>query len=265
MVDILLYPIIAASGVALITSIVGPFMLWQRMAYFGDSLVHSALLGVALSLVLQLDITIGVILISALFALFLTSLEKTKLYSSDTILGIIAHSALAIGLVAVSLVKGDNDIELEHLLLGDVMAVSKHDIMIIYVGLLIVALFVVCNWRKLLMVAMDRDLAMIAGIKPNLMKFKFMLLVAIIVAVSIKITGILLITAMLIIPAAISRLFTSSPLSMVLLAMIIALLSVFPGVFLTHNLNLPSGAAIVIVLTGFFILSLTISLFLRRR
>ncbi len=235
----------AGIGVALIAAPLGCFIVWRRMAYFGDTISHSALLGVALGFLLQINISVAVFVIAALVSLSLLTLQKHAKLSSDSLLGILSHSALAAGLVVIAFMPGLR-IDLMGYLFGDILAVSRGDIAIIYGGGLLVLAILAWIWRPLLAETVSHDLAKAEGLKPEFTRFVFMLLVALIVAIAMKIVGILLITALLIIPASTARRFAATPETMAIGAMVAGVLAVVAGLYGSLTFDTPSGPSIVV-------------------
>ncbi|MCP4935855.1 MAG: iron chelate uptake ABC transporter family permease subunit [bacterium] len=252
--DFFVRAMIAGIGVALITAPLGCFIVWRRMAYFGDTISHSALLGVALGFLLQINISVAVFTIAALVSLSLLSLQKHVKLSSDSILGILSHSALASGLVVIAFMPGLR-VDLTGYLFGDILAVSRIDIAIIYGGGLLVLLVLAWIWRPLLAETVSYDLARAEGLKPEFTRLVFMLLVALIVAIAMKIVGILLITALLIIPASTARRFAASPEMMAVGAMIAGVLSVIAGLYCSMSFDTPSGPSIVVAALMLFLVT----------
>ena len=250
--------LVAGIGVALSAAPLGCFIVWRRMAYFGDTMAHSALLGVAIGFALGADFTLGVIAVAATVALVLLGLERTPGLSSDTMLGILAHSTLSIGLIAISLMASLR-IDLMAYLFGDILAVSHTDLIWIYLGGIGIVLILALIWRPLLAVTVHEDLARAEGVPSLTVRLIFMLLIAVIIAFAMKIVGILLITALLIIPAATARCCARSPEQMAVLAGLIGAVAVVGGLFLSLRLDTPSGPSIVVVAVTLFALSLLLS------
>jgi zinc transport system permease protein len=252
--DFFVRALVAGIGVALIAAPLGCFMVWRRMAYFGDTISHSALLGVALALLLQFNVTLTVFGVAVVVSLSLLFLRKRLTLSSDSLLGILSHSALAMGLVAIAFMPGLR-IDLMGYLFGDILAVSRTDIAIIYAGGGMISLMLAWIWRSLLAETVSSDLARAEGLNPDRSQLVYMLLVALSVAIAMKIVGILLITALLIIPAATARRFAKTPEMMAVGAMIIGVLSVVIGLYGSLSLDTPSGPSIVVVGLGLFLVS----------
>jgi zinc transport system permease protein len=230
----------------------GCFIVWRRMAYFGDTLAHSALLGVTVGLLLQIDLTAAVASGCVLIALLIVLLQQQTRLATDTVLGILAHSSLALGLVTLSLVQTIR-IDLLGYLFGDVLAVSWGDILFIYVGGGAVLLALIAAWRWLLFATIHEELARAEGARVLGLRFLLMILVAIVIAAAMKIVGILLITSLLIIPAAAARQMSRTPEQMALLAALFGAASVTGGLAASYRLDGPAGASIVVVALLLFI------------
>ena len=240
----------AGIGVALVAGALGCFVLWRRMAYFGDSISHSALLGVALGILFNLNINFALIVICMLFAALLAWLQQNKLFAIDTLMGIVAHAALSVGLLALA--AADQDIELHDYLFGDILAVTATDLWLIFVGGALTITLLVVNWHSLILMIVDEDLAVSEGVNLFYANILLMSLVAIAVAVTVKVVGVLLIISLLIIPAATARPFSSSPVSMVCFSAMFGVLAIIIGVIGAVFFEMPAGPSIVGVATLFF-------------
>ncbi|MEQ9144187.1 MAG: iron chelate uptake ABC transporter family permease subunit [Parvibaculaceae bacterium] len=232
-------------GVALIAGPLGCFVVWRRMAYFGDALAHSALLGVALGLMLSIEPVLGVLAAGIVLAVAFTLLQRQQRFAADTVLGLLAHSALALGLVALGLMENLR-VDLLGYLFGDVLALSWSDVATIYGGAALVLLALLFIWRRLLAVTVEPELAQADGIDPLLVRLAFSLLLAIVVAMAMQVVGVLLITALLIIPAAAARRFASTPEQMAVLAAGAGMLSVALGLGGSLSFDTASGPSIVV-------------------
>ena len=247
--------LVAGVGVALVAGPLGCFIIWRRMAYFGDTLSHAALLGVALSLLLEVNTTLAVGAVSVVIAVMLLSLRRSDTLSSDAILGLLSHSALALGLVSLAFMTWVR-VDLLGLLFGDILAVTRLDIAMIYAGGGLVLLVLLLVWRRLFAATVSPDLAAGEGLKPERAELIFMLLTAVVIAISLKIIGALLITALLIIPAAAARRLSATPEQMAVLAAIAGAVSVVAGLYSSLNYDTPSGPSIVVAAMVLFIVSL---------
>ena len=217
--------LIAAIGVATIAGPLGSFVVWRRMAYFGDTLSHSALLGVTLGLLLGAEPTLGVIAVCVIVALLMALGQRQRLLASDTMLGILSHSALSLGLVALAFMENVR-IDLIGYLFGDVLSVTWDDIALVYGGGTLVLGVLVWLWRPLLAITVHEDLARVEGVPVPLIRIVFMLAIAVTIAVAMKIVGVLLITSLLIIPAATARPLARTPEHMAICASLAGSLAV---------------------------------------
>ena len=242
---------LAGLGVALATAPLGCFVVWRRMAYFGDATSHAALLGVALALATQLPVLAGVLIVALLMALAVTGLTQRRL-GQDALLGVLAHGALAAGLVAVSLLPGRR-IDLQAYLFGEILAVTRADLAVIWIGAAVVGALLAWRWSALLAATLNRDLAQAAGLKPAREDLVLTLALAITVAVAIKVVGVLLIAAMLIIPAAAARPLARSPEVMALWALVLGGAAAFGGLAGSFRFDTPTGPSIVVVAALLFI------------
>jgi zinc transport system permease protein len=253
--DFFVRAIMAGLGIAAVTGPLGCFVVWRKLAYFGDTLAHAALLGVALSLLLNVHVTLAVFVVAVTVALLLLTLQKRSSLSSDALLGMLSHGSLAIGLLALAFMTWVR-LDLMGLLFGDLLAVSKADIALIYSGGVGVIAAVIWAWKPLFAITVNRDLAAAEGYNVAAFDVLLMLLLAAVVAVSIKIVGVMLITSLLIIPAGAARRVSSGPVKMALLAAAIGGLSVLGGLYASLHFNTPSGPSIVAVALVLFVLGL---------
>lgn len=253
--DFFVRALVAGVGVALVAGPLGCFIVWRRMAYFGDTLSHAALLGVALALLLELDATLGVFAVALVVSLTLFALQRRQNLSSDALLGLLAHSTLAIGLVVLAFMTWVR-FDLMGLLFGDILAVSRGDIAIIYLGGALVLAGLALVWRPLFAATVSSELAQAERMNPRRVDLVLMVLLAVTVAIAMKIVGALLITAMLLIPAATARRFSTGPEQMAALAALIGVAAVIAGLFGSLEWDTPSGPSIVVAAVVLFVLSL---------
>ena len=255
MTDFLLYALLAGLGVAAVAGPLGCFVVWRRMAYFGDTLAHSALLGVALGVLLEVNLSISVAAVPLLMALGLVYLEQRGILSLDTLLGILSHSALATGLVVISLLP-DVRVDLISLLFGDLLSVTVDDLYVIYAVAAAVLGLLILLWKPLISITVQAELAAVEGIKVSAVRTALMLITALVIAIAMKIVGVLLITALLIIPAATARRVTYTPEQMAIVASAIAMLTVIMGLGLSWFTDAPAGPSVVLCAALLFTLSL---------
>jgi zinc transport system permease protein len=240
--------VIAGLGIAAVTGPLGCFVVWRKLAYFGDTLAHAALLGVAFSLLFNVNV-----------ALLLLALQNRSVLSSDALLGMLSHGSLAVGLLALALMTWVR-MDLMGLLFGDLLTVTKTDIAMIYVGGAAVLVALIWAWKPLFAVTVNRDLAAAEGYNVAFYDVLLMVLLAAVVAVSIKIIGVMLITSLLIIPAGAARRFSSGPTMMAVLAAAFGGVAVLSGLFASLNFNTPSGPSIVVAALTLFVVGLILPL-----
>lgn len=242
--DFMVRACLAGIGVAIAAAPLGCFVVWRRMAYFGDATAHAALLGVTLSLALNLPIVLGVGAMAVIMALAV-ALGSGRTYAMDTMLGVASHAALAFGLVALSFLSGVR-VDLMGYLFGDILAVTRGDLAVIYAGAALVTALVAWRWRRLLIATINPDLAAAAGIDAARERLILTLALAVLVAVSLKVVGVLLITAMLIVPAAAARVFARTPEAMWALAILVGAASTLAGIAASFGYDTPAGPSIVV-------------------
>jgi zinc transport system permease protein len=251
--------LVAGIGLALVAGPLGCFIVWRRMAYFGDTMAHSALLGVALAILLNVNLTLGVFVVAALVSVALLLLQRRNTLSTDALLGILSHSTLAIGLVMVAFMTWVR-IDLMGFLFGDILAVSVTDIALIYGGGLAVLVVLALIWRPLLASTVNAEIAEAEGLRPEATRFVFMLLLAVVIAIAMKLVGVLLITSLLIIPAATARRLSASPEQMAVIAALVGALAVTGGLFGSLSYDTPSGPSIVVAALALFLVSIIVPL-----
>jgi zinc transport system permease protein len=252
--DFFIRAVVGGIGVALLAGPLGCFIVWRRLAYFGDTLSHSALLGVAIALLLNMNITLTVFVISVVVSMLLILLQRRATLSSDALLGLLAHATLAVGLVVLAFMTWVR-VDLMGFLFGDILAITVRDIVIIWGGGLIVLALVSFIWKPLLASTVSYEIAVAEGLRPDLANFVFMVLMAGVIAISMKIVGVLLITALLIIPAATARRFSGNPEIMAVMASMLGAGSVWLGLEGSLKWDTPAGPSIVVAALAFFIMS----------
>lgn len=241
----LMRALLGGMGLALVAAPLGCFVVWRRMAYFGDATAHAAILGVAASLAFEQSIFSGTLVVSVLMA-YLVSTLSWRGYAMDTLLGVLAHSALAFGLVAVSFVPGVR-VDLNAYLFGDILAVTAQDLGIMWAGAVVVSALIAWRWSALLLTTLNTELAYASGIDPRREQLVLTLSLAVVVVVAIKVVGALLITALLIIPAAAARPLSNTPERMAVYAALAGVLSILSGLSASWYLDTPTGPTIVCV------------------
>jgi zinc transport system permease protein len=253
--DFLVRALFGGLGVALVAGPFGSFVVWRRLAYFGDTLAHSALLGVALGFILHVNLTLGIFIICQILAILLFVSQYQRQLASDTLLGIFSHGALSLGLVALAFMD-DIRIDLVGYLFGDILAIGYHDLIWIYGAGGIALIGLICIWKPLLSITIHEDLARVEGLPVDRINWFFLSLIALTVAIMMKVVGMLLVTALLIIPAATARRFANTPESMAFIAIIVGCFSVALGLIASYYYDTPSGPSIVVAGCLLFIVSI---------
>jgi len=248
--DFILRAALAGLMVALAAGPLGCFVVWRRMAYFGDATAHAAILGVALALAFSVSVFLGTLITALVMAVVVSTLAGRG-WAMDTTLGVLAHSALALGLVAVSFLPGVR-VDLTVYLFGDILTVSRGELGIIAAGAALVLGLMLWRWRSLLAATISEDLAQSAGLNPARERLVLVVALAITVAVALKVVGALLIAAMLLIPAAAARVYARTPEAMAVLAVVLGAAAVLLGLGLSMQFDTPAGPSIVSAAAAFF-------------
>lgn len=248
--------LLAGIGLAVVAAPLGCFVVWQRLAYFGETVAQAGLIGVALGLALHMDVTWGVLIVALLVAALLLWFGRQKLVGLDSVLGLLHHAALAAGVIATSMLDGP-PVDLAGFLFGDVFAVSATDVTTIYVGGAAVLAGIAWLWQPLLRLAVHEELAAAEGVERDKIRAAFIFLLAVTIAVAMKIVGILLVMAFLVVPAVAARSVSGTPERMVLLTAVIAVASVVAGLWLSFAYDTPGGPSIVIVMSAVAAISLS--------
>lgn len=264
MFELIFPPLIAGIILSFITGPLGTFVVWRKMSYFGDTLSHSALLGIALGFLLNINPFFAVIFVTILLALGLVILSIQQKLAIDTLLGILAHSSLSLGVIVISLLHNIR-VDLMGYLFGDLLSITMNDIYLIIVGAIIVGIILFFNWNNFLFITVNEELALSNGI--NIIKTKLILtlVLALTIGLAMKFVGALIITSLLIIPAATARFYAKSPEKMAIFAIIVGILSICGGLMISAFYDTPTGPSIVITNAMLFSLSLVASLVFRVR
>lgn len=262
--DFFVRGLLAAVGTACFAGPIGCIILWRRMAYFGDSMAHSALLGVALGVVIGLNPGIGVFVTAIAVALALLLLQRITSLASDSLLGILSHSTLSLGLVVLVLAGSSQGHDLLGLLFGDVLAVTRSDLVVIWGGGAACLAVLAWIWRGLVASILHEDLARAEGVPVLRDQLVYLLLLATVVAAGMKVIGVLLIVALVIIPAAAARALSRTPEQMAVIAACSGIVAGISGLFGSLWLDTPSGPSIVVAALILFLLSLGLQFVTRR-
>ena len=251
-IDYLTRALLAGLGIALIAGPIGSIMVWRRLSYFGDTLAHSTLLGVCFTYLLNVNIYLGLIIMCSLVTCSLMLFLSRSALASDTVLGILSHSTLALGLILASNIPGMRT-DISSYLYGDILAIRLDEVIGIYILAALVMMTLIKIWRPTLSISVHEDLAVVEGVAVGQIKFVLMLLIAVVFAVAMKLVGALLITALVIIPASCARQMARNPESMAVIGSVVAMLAVGGGLFCSSIYDWPAGPGIICVATSFFV------------
>ncbi|MCG7489557.1 zinc ABC transporter permease subunit ZnuB [Vibrio sp. Of14-4] len=254
MIEFLLPSMLAGLGIAIIAGPLGSFVVWRKMAYFGDTLAHASLMGLALGFLLDINLYLALTICCLALAFILVTLQRQQLVATDTLLGILAHSALSLGLVAVSFLDNVR-IDLMSYLFGDLLAVTPEDLFYIFSGVIIICGVLYYFWQSLLATTVSEDLSAVEGHNVELMRLVLMILVGLVIAIGMKFVGALIITSLLIIPAATARRLAQTPEQMASIASVIGAIAVLVGLSMSWNYDTPAGPSVVISATSMFMLA----------
>lgn len=264
MFELIFPPLIAGIILSFITGPLGTFVVWRKMSYFGDTLSHSALLGIALGFLLNINPFFAVIFVTILLALGLVILSIQQKLAIDTLLGILAHSSLSLGVIVISLLHNIR-VDLMGYLFGDLLSITMNDVYLIIVGAIIVGIILFFNWNNFLFITVNEELALSNGINIIKTKLVLTLVLALTIGLAMKFVGALIITSLLIIPAATARFYAKSPEKMAIFAIIVGILSINGGLMISAFYDTPTGPSIVITNAMLFSLSLVASSVFRVR
>jgi len=256
--------LLAGLGLAIIAAPLGCFVVWRRMAYYGETVAQAGLIGIAVGLGLSYDLTASVLGVTLAVSGLLVLLGRQQLVPFDSLLGLLAHAALAIGVIAASLVRGPQ-LDFMAFLFGDIFAITTGDLRWVYIGGGVALAALMALWRPLLALSIHEDLAAAEGVATERVKLVFVLVLALVVAIAIKIVGVLLTIAFLIMPAAAARPLAETPEQMAFIAAVIGMLSVAIGLFLSVSFDTPGGPSIVLMLAVFFAASIFPAVLRRHR
>ena len=257
----LLRALAAGVGLAVIAAPLGAILVWNRMAYFGETVAQASLVGVALGLLLNIDVTASVIITTLAVASLLIVLGRQKLVPLDAILGLTHHGTLALGVIATAVIAGPS-VDLMGYLFGDVFAVTSGDLWLIYGGGAVVLGVMAWLWQPLLRVAVHEELASAEGVPSRRVRAAFIVVLALTIAIAMKIVGVLLAIAFLIVPIVAARPFAATPEGLVLTAALVGAMSVALGLTLSANVDAPGGPSIVLCMA--IIAGLSLAIFSRR-
>ena len=251
--DFLVRAMLAGVGLALAAGPLGCFVVWRRMAYFGDATAHAALLGVTLALATGLPVVLGVAATALAMALTVSS-AAGRSHAVDTLLGVAAHGGLALGMVALSFLSGVR-VDLLGYLFGDILAVGRGDLAVIWGGAAVVLALVAWRWRPPGPRSASRAAAAAAGVDARRERLVLTLALALLVAVALKVVGVLLVTAMLIVPAAAARFVARTPEAMAAGAVAAGVVAALAGLAASARMDTPAGPSIVVAAVALLVVA----------
>lgn len=255
MSELMIRAMIAASGIGLLAGMLGSFVIWRRMSYMGDAMGHASLLGVVLGLMLGVLPPVAVVAVAVVIGFGLSQLQKDKRLPFDALLGVVSTGGLALGLVLYGLLP-TRQIDLYGYLFGDVLAVSQTQIVLVYIALLLQAGLISWQWRNLLRMILHGEVAHVEGVPVARLQAMMTVLIAVTVALALQVVGMLLITAMLVVPPLAARALAHSPRQMVCISMTLGVTAATGGVLLSYAYNLSTGPSIVLTAVALFAMSL---------
>lgn len=258
MIELLLPSLLAGLCLTMVTGPLGTFVVWRRMSYFGDTLSHAALLGIVFGFLLHINLFCAVIFVTLMLAIGLLWLESQKQLPIDTLLGILAHSALSLGIVVISLMKNIR-VDLMGYLFGDLLSVTMTEVYQIAGCVLVIGFLLIWRWNHFLFITVSEELAFSDGINIQFTKLLLTLLLALTIGIAMKFVGALIITSLLIIPAATAKYYSKTPENMALIAIILGMLSIVGGLYFSFIYDTPTGPTVVLTNTCLFFISLLIT------
>ncbi len=257
MPDFMIRALLAGIGVAIVAGPLGAFVVWRRMAYFGEALAHSALLGVVLGVVLGIMPWLIIFGVCSAVAIILFVIERYSISEADSAIGLIAQGTLAFSLVILAFVETER-IDLFAYLFGDILAVTVDDLWLIYGAGAVVLIVMGFLWQSMLSLVINEDVAKVEGVNVTRTKIIHLLLLALVVSTAMKLVGVLLVVSMLIIPPSVARLLSRSPESMAALSIIIGIIAVGAGLWASYYADTPAGPSIVVASIILYILSIVL-------
>lgn len=255
----ILHALVGGTLIAALAGVLGCFVTWQRLAFLGDTLGHVALLGVALAVVLHLPITAGIMVMTVLLACAFYMLSRNRKFSGDAMLAVLAHAGLALGLVVIAL--ADIKIDLNAYLFGDILAIGRKDIVLIAIVGVGCMGWIVRNWRELMMLVVSPDIAKVEGVNVERLRLCLMVVIAVAIAVAFRVSGMLLVTALLVVPAAAARCFAGTPRQMACIASFVGVISVWGGMGASLVWDTPSGPSVILAAVVVFLIARAVAAF----
>ena len=251
--------LVVAVLVGIICAVVGSYLIVQRLALMGDAISHSVLPGLAIAFWLGINIFVGAFVAGVLSTLIIGWIRTRSPVKEDAAMGIVFSAFFALGITLITVIQKQNKIDLNHFLFGNILGVTGNDVRDTLIMALLVLAVVVALYKELLFYTFDPAGAQAVGLPVNLLNFGLMGLIALTVVASLKAVGVVLVLALLITPGATAYLLVPRLHQVMLLGGAIGVVSSLSGMYLSYWFNLPSGPAIVLVVSGLFTLALLFS------
>ncbi len=251
MADLFTNVVLVILAISIAVGPLGSFVVWQRLSYFGDTVSHSAVLGVTIAMIMKVNYIFGILVVAFVPSLILLNLRNC--YTKDMMFSIVSNSSTAVALVLFSIIAPYTSIM--SLLFGDILTVDSSDILLTYFLACVIVVVTVTQWKNLLLITISRNLAIVANINVKLLQLTFMTLLSIFIALSINVVGALLVTSLLVVPTATARVLTHKPVSMVVISSIICFIASLGGLLISFQFDSPTGPSIIVASTAVLILS----------
>jgi len=256
--DFLVRSVIAGLIMVAIAAPMGCLMVWQRLAFLSDTLGHAAVMGVGLGLLLEVTPVFGVLAVALLIVFSLNRVNTFNSALSETTLAIISHTGLAGGIILVGLLPAQA-VNLEAILFGDLLATTSADLIRLLITTVVLLLLLLHHWRSFVAVSVSREIAQAEGIEVRKVQLLMYIMIALLVAVMMKVMGVLLIAAMLVIPTTSARLFSRSPEQMVAVSALYGLGALAGGITSSFHFDWQTGPAIVVSATMLLLITLAMT------
>lgn len=246
--------------IGITAAFLGVFVTLRNMSFYSDAISHSSLAGIALGLLFSFDPIIGAIAVCVLLAIITAYMKQHSAVSIDTVIGVLFAGGISLGIALLSQLQGFQG-DVFSFLFGDIISTTWTDVWIAIALSVVIFIFLLFNSKRLLLTTFSPDFSFVRKLSYQRMDYAFFIITSLTIALSIKVIGIVLVTGLLIIPAAVAKNLAKSFKQVVWMAMVVSLISVISGILISFYINIPSGPAIILVGTVFFILAV---LFRRR-
>ncbi|WP_250125947.1 metal ABC transporter permease [Chroococcidiopsis sp. CCMEE 29] len=251
--------LVIAIIVGLLCAVVGSYLMVQRLALLGDAISHSVLPGLAIAFMVGANIFVGAFIAGVSSTIVIAWIRTRSPIKEDAAMGIVFSAFFALGITLITLIQKDNKIDLNHFLFGNILGVTAPEVRDTAIIAALVLFVVFLLYKELLFYTFDPLGAQAAGLPVNQLNFGLMLLIALTIVASMKAVGVILVLSLLITPGATAYLLVKRLHEVMIIGAVIGIISSISGMYLSYFFNLPSGPAIVLVVSGLFVLSLLFS------